>query len=103
LGMPSVIGEVVAGLGRIGFGTRTAAGGSGRFFHDHFGGGIEVKNALAGIADDYLLATAYFVIRLRTKHDLASRAFVIANFCKTCLEQFDIAIIVPEEIDAYAG
>ena len=54
----------------------------------HFVGGIEVQNALAGIADHGLLAGADIVVGLRTQHDLAGHAFMIAHFGDAAAAKF---------------
>ncbi len=41
---------------------------------------IEIKHALAGIADHGLLPGAHLVVGLRPQHNLACHAFVIAHF-----------------------
>ena len=46
----------------------------------HFVSRIKVKNALAGVTDDGLLAGANVVVGLRPQHDLAAHALVIKNF-----------------------
>jgi hypothetical protein len=44
----------------------------------HFVGRIEIQNALAGIADHGVLSGTDLVVSLRSQHDLARHAFMIA-------------------------
>jgi len=46
---------------------------------DHFIGRIEVKNALARVANYGVLPGTDFIVGLRPKHDLASHALVIKH------------------------
>src|SRR5581483_663728 len=95
-----IIGAIDPGLGRVGLGTVPPLGGDGdcQFFFRSFAGGIKVENPLAGVADDYSLAAAYLVIRLGTKHYLASHALLAANFRQPSLTEFDDAIIVLQQV-----
>src|SRR5580700_10447429 len=69
----------------------------------HFVGGIEVEDALAGIADHRLLAGAHFVVGLWPKHDLASHALVIADLGDAAAAKFRHPFVVMQEILIHAG
>ena len=69
----------------------------------HFVGGIEVENALAGIADYGLLAGADIVVDLRAQHDLASHAFVIAHLGDAAAAKLGNALVVAQQIFVDAG
>ena len=64
---------------------------------------IEIENALAGVADNGLFAGANFVIGLRTQHDLAGHAFVIANFGDAAAAELRDALVVAQQVFADAG
>ena len=69
----------------------------------HFVGGIEVQDALAGIADHGLLSGAHIVVGLRPQHDLACHAFVIAHLGDAAAAKFGNSLVVTEEILIHAG
>src|ERR1700692_106232 len=93
---------VVPGLGSVDLGMMAARALVFRFEGLHFIGGIEVKNALAGIADHSLLAGADIVIDLRPQHYLARYAFMIAHFGDAGAAKFRSALVVAQKIFIHA-
>ena len=78
------LGAVVPGLRRIDFGMMAAGAVGARHLVHKLVRRIEIENALAGIANDDLLAGTNFVVSLGPQHDLARHAFVIANLGDAC-------------------
>src|ERR1700722_9227874 len=64
---------------------------------------IMVKNALAGFARNYLRRRADFVVGLRTQHDLARQALVVAGFGNARPAMPGDAIVLTEQIGIHAG
>ena len=66
--------------------------------------GIEIQDALAGIANDDLLAGADLVVSLGTKHDLARHALVVANFGDAAEPRnLRDALVVAEQVGVDSG
>src|SRR5208283_2355171 len=94
---------VVPGLGRVDLGMM-AFGARGRgLYVGHFLGGIEIENALAGIANDGLLAGADFVVSLGPEHDAARHTLLIANFGEATAAKFGDALVMAEQVFVDAG
>ena len=94
---------VIPGLGSVDFGVMAARAFVLRLKRLHFVGGIEIKNALAGIADDGLLPGAHVIVSLRPQHDLAGHAFVIANLGDATAAKFRHALVVAQKIFVDSG
>src|SRR5579862_4253215 len=96
-------GPVVPGLRRVDLGVMTLGAMQRWLFVYQFVLRIEVKNALAGVADDRLISRADFVVSLWAEHDLASHALMIADFSDTASSELRDALVVAEQVFADAG
>src|SRR6202043_1313083 len=94
---------VVPGLRSIDFGMMAFGAGGRGFLIGKLLSGIEIEDALAGVADDGLLAGTDFVISLRAEHDPAGHTLLIANFRDATAAEFGYALVVAEQVFVDAG
>ena len=68
-----------------------------------FVGGVEIQNALAGVAHDGLRAGTNFVIGLRAEHDAAGHTLLIANLGQAATAKLGDTLVVTKQVVVNAG
>ena len=94
---------VIPSLGRIDFGMMAFGAGGRGLLIGEFIGGIEVKDALAGVTNNGLLAGTDLVVGLRPEHDAAGHTLLIPNFRDAAATKLGHALVMPKQILVDAG
>src|SRR5579863_223806 len=99
----AVVFAVVPGLRSVNFGMVPAWTMRARHLVHQLVLGIEIEDALAGVADDGVLAGADVVISLRPQHDLAGHAFLVAHLGNSAAPELGNALVLAEKVFADAA